>query len=385
MGLIVQKFGGSSLASALDIKRCARVVADTLVNSSVVVVVSAMGAFTDQLAELLLQFSSHPKEADVVLSSGEQISAGLFAAALCDLGVNAESILGWQVPIFTDSTHSCAKICDISTDIISQKLKSGFVVVVPGFQGLYSGNITTLGRGGSDITALALAKALSADSCQIYTDVDGVFPLYPSIVHKQNYLESIGYDQMLEMCLGKKVLHNRAIDIARKNNLKISVASSFNYPRIKGTTISQKIEEDFFGSVTYKSNRIMAKSRMHANLFDLIVKKNIKVDSFSLFRDDALVIFSEKDYDKISHLKDAEFISDIAVVSVIGASSISESENFIKIITLLTDIEIKFFNVTEIKVTFAILHSSLDDVLKILYYFLQEKKCSKIKEFCEAS
>ena len=388
MDITVKKFGGSSLASATSIKRCAATVADTASKGcAVVVVVSAMGTSTDHLSEMLSQFCPNSRESDVVLSSGEQVSAGLFAAALFDLGIKAESLLGWQVPIFTDSTHSCAKVVGVGVDLIMQKLQSGTIPVIAGFQGVCDGKLTTLGRGGSDITAAALSCALGAKDCQIYTDVSGVMPLNPKdFSGYQKPFKSIGRDQILEMGLETDVLHNRAVDIAKKSDFAVQISSSFDLHHKQKTSIVQNIEEDFSFAVTYKKNRVLVKSKDYCKIFNLATKSGIETDLCALFEKHLVTVFSHDDFIKIEQLVDTDTsYQDIALVNLVGSSQACSAQNIGQIFDLLSDIDILFLNTTKIKIAFAIFQFDLKKVMMRLEKLLEDSACNKqIKEICTA-
>ncbi len=246
MALIVQKYGGTSMGSPERIKNVARKVAKFRAQGhQVIVVVSAMSGETNRLVALTKDISDHPtpRELDVVLSTGEQVTIGLLCMALNDTSVTAKSYTGAQVKILTDSSHTKARILSIDDAPIRNDLDAGHVVVVAGFQGVdASGNITTLGRGGSDTTAVALAAALKADECQIYTDVDGVYTTDPRIVPEARKLDTITFEEMLEMAsLGSKVLQIRSVEFAGKYKVKLRVLSSFQEEG-EGTLIT--VEED---------------------------------------------------------------------------------------------------------------------------------------------
>lgn len=234
MGLIVQKYGGSSVADAAGMKRvAARIVASKRAGHDVVVVVSAMGDTTDELIDLAKQITPMPtgRELDMLLTSGERISMALLAMAIGNLGAEARSFTGSQAGVITDSVHGRARIIDVTPGRIVDALKEGAIAIVAGFQGISQDtkDVTTLGRGGSDTTAVALAAALEADVCEIYTDVDGVFSADPRIVPSACKLKSITYDEMLEMAAsGAKVLHLRCVEYARRFDLPIHVRSSFS-------------------------------------------------------------------------------------------------------------------------------------------------------------
>jgi len=232
MGLIVQKFGGTSLADVDRIKNVAqRVRREVDAGNEVAVVVSAMAGVTNQLVDWTRQSSlvHDAREYDVVVSSGEQVTAGLLALALQDLGVDARSWLGWQIPLRTDGVHGKARIEQIDVTELRHRLAQGQVAVVAGFQGIGPrGRITTLGRGGSDTSAVALSAALGADRCDIFTDVDGVYTSDPRIVAKARKLGRITYEEMLEMASqGAKVLETRSVELAMNHRVRVHVRSSF--------------------------------------------------------------------------------------------------------------------------------------------------------------
>ncbi len=241
MGLIVQKFGGSSVADAESIKRvAARIAATKRSGQQVVVVVSAMGDTTDELIDLANQVSPMPngRELDMLLTAGERISMALLAMAISNLGLEARSFTGSQAGIITTSTHGRARVIDVTPGRIQEALNEGAIAIVAGFQGISQDtkDITTLGRGGSDTTAVALAAALEADVCEIYTDVDGVFSADPRIVPAARKLKSVTYEEMLELAAsGAKVLHLRCVEYARRFNLPIHVRSSFS--NLEGTWV----------------------------------------------------------------------------------------------------------------------------------------------------
>ena len=234
MGLVVQKYGGSSVADAEGIKRVARRIVDTKkAGHEVVVVVSAMGDTTDELIDLAEQVSPFPagRELDMLLTSGERISMALLAMAIKSLGHEAQSFTGSQAGVITDSVHNKARIIDVTPGRIRTALDQGNIAIVAGFQGVSqdSKDITTLGRGGSDTTAVALAAALDAECCEIYTDVDGVFTADPRVVKKARKIDEIGYEDMLELASsGSKVLLARCVEYARRYNMPIHVRSSFS-------------------------------------------------------------------------------------------------------------------------------------------------------------
>ncbi|KQY62661.1 MULTISPECIES: aspartate kinase [unclassified Nocardioides] len=246
MGIVVQKYGGSSVADAAGIKRVAqRIVATRKAGNDVVVVVSAMGDSTDELRDLAEQVTPlpPPRELDMLLTAGERISMALVAMAIAQLGHKAQSFTGSQAGVITDSAHGKAKIIDITPGRIENAIKSGAIAIVAGFQGVSQDtkDITTLGRGASDTTAVALAAALGADVCEIYSDVDGVFTADPRIVPAARKLDRVSTEEMLEMAAsGAKILHLRCVEYARRYNMPIHVRSSFSEK--EGTWIIPDIE-----------------------------------------------------------------------------------------------------------------------------------------------
>jgi aspartate kinase len=234
VGIVVQKYGGSSVADATSVKRVAqRIVATKKAGHDVVVVVSAMGDTTDDLIDLANQVSPLPsaRELDMLLTAGERISMAVLAMAIGNLGQEARSFTGSQAGVITDSAHGRAKIIDVTPSRIEAALAEGAIAIVAGFQGVSqtTKDITTLGRGGSDTTAVALAAALHADVCEIYTDVDGIFTADPRIVSDARQIPRISYEEMLEMAAnGAKILHLRCVEYARRNDMPIHVRSSFS-------------------------------------------------------------------------------------------------------------------------------------------------------------
>lgn len=242
MSLIVQKFGGSSVADAEGVKRVARRVVDTQkAGNDVVVVVSAMGDTTDELLDLAAEVTSNvtpSRELDMLLTAGERISTAVLSMAVNDLGAKAQSFTGSQAGMITDGVHGSARLVEVRPDRIRESVEAGNIAIVAGFQGMnrQSGDITTLGRGGSDTTAVALAAALNADVCEIYSDVDGVFTADPRIVPTAHKLDTITSEEMLEMAAnGAKILHLRSVEYARRFNLKLHVRSSFS--DLEGTIV----------------------------------------------------------------------------------------------------------------------------------------------------
>lgn len=242
MSLIVQKFGGSSVADAEGVKRVARRVVDTQkAGNDVVVVVSAMGDTTDELLDLAAEVTSNvtpSRELDMLLTAGERISTAILSMAINDLGAKAQSFTGSQAGMITDGVHGSARLVEVKPERIRESIEAGNIAIVAGFQGVHrqSGDITTLGRGGSDTTAVALAATLNADVCEIYSDVDGVFTADPRIVPTAHKLDTVTSEEMLEMAAnGAKILHLRSVEYARRFNLKLHVRSSFS--NLEGTIV----------------------------------------------------------------------------------------------------------------------------------------------------
>lgn len=262
MALIVAKFGGTSVADVSKIQGAAKKIAREVERGNkVAVVVSAMSGVTNQLVEYCNQVDKlhDTKEYDVVVASGEQVTSGLMAMTLLKMGIKARSWQGWQVPILTDGVHSKARINEIKTAELLKHLNAGEVAVIPGFQGVTEdGRVTTLGRGGSDTSAVAVAAALNADRCDIYTDVDGVYTTDPRIVPAAKKINKISYEEMLELAsVGAKVLHIRSVEIAMKKDISLQVLSSFEDhigSDLPGTLVTREediVEQQLVTGVAY--------------------------------------------------------------------------------------------------------------------------------------
>lgn len=296
MALIVAKFGGTSVADIKRIENAAdKVIREVALGHKVVVVVSAMSGVTNQLVEYCAQISPmyDAREYDAVVASGEQITAGLMAMALQKRGVTARSWLGWQVPILTNNVHGKARITDIKTDELHKRLDAGEICVVPGFQGVTELNrISTLGRGGSDTSAVALAAALKADRCDIYTDVDGVYTADPRIVPTATKISKISYEEMLELAsLGSKVLQTRSVEMGAKSNVPIQVLSSFGEhigSDLKGTLVTREeniVEQEIVSGIAHTRDEakltvvgVKDVPGVAASLFEPLAKAAINVD-----------------------------------------------------------------------------------------------------------
>lgn len=291
MELVVLKFGGTSVADVPQIKKIAlKVKGEVDQGNKVIVVVSAMSGVTNNLIDLVNQTSKNfsLSEHDVVLSTGEQITSALLSIALEELSLKARSWMGWQVPIVSDNTHGKAVIKDIKTSNIMGSIKKGYIAIVSGFQGISEDNrITTLGRGGSDTTAVALAAAFSADRCDIYTDVEGVYTTDPRIVKKAKKLDFITYEEMLELASqGAKVLQTRSVALAMKYNVNLRVLSSF--ANVPGTLIAEErgnMEKSEISGIAHSLNEakitlsdIPDQPGQAANIFGALAEFSINVD-----------------------------------------------------------------------------------------------------------
>ena len=288
--LIIKKFGGTSLSNIEKIKKAAELIKKEIaLGNKVVVVVSALGKTTDKLQLLInkISFNGNSEEIDAILSSGEQASSGLMALALKNINIKARSFLGWQVPILTNTSYGKAKILDIDTKILKNEIKKGVTPVIAGFQGISNEfRISTIGRGGSDTTAVAIAYKLNADRCDIHTDVDGVFTADPKWVKKAKKIDQLTYDEMLEMAsVGAQVLEPRSVSLAKNNNVILWVKSSFR--NIKGTKISssKKLEKRNVSGIVFSNNDskitllgIPDKPGVAAKIFGSLADENINVD-----------------------------------------------------------------------------------------------------------
>ena len=341
MGLIVQKYGGSSVANAQRVFNAAdRILEAYDAGNSLVVAVSAQGDTTDDLIEKAMEINPHPskREMDMLLSTGEQISIAILAMAIEKKGYHVVSLTGPQAGISTDSNYGNARIKNIDTERIFMELDKKSIVIVAGFQGLNKfDDITTLGRGGSDTTAVALAAALNADLCEIYTDVDGVFTADPRIVKNASKLEDISYDEMLELAsLGANVLHNRSVELAKKYDVNLVVRSSLN--KSNGTVIKEvgNVEKMLVRGVARDSNiariavmGIEDKPGMAFKLFSMLAKEKISIDIIlqSIGRDDT------KDISFTIRKSDLKKTLDVinANLGVISAKEVKHSDKYSKV------------------------------------------------------
>ena len=346
MGLIVQKYGGTSVADPDRMRNVAKHIAALRAQGTdVVAVVSAMGKATDNLVELARQVSSNPqgREMDMLLTTGERISMSLLCMALHDVGCDAMSFTGSQVGIITDTSHTKAKILEIKGDRVREALAAGKVAVVAGFQGVSTEReITTLGRGGSDTTAVALAAALNADACEIYTDVTGVFSADPRLVPQARKLKELSFDEMLEMAgAGSKVLALRSVEFARNHNVPIHVRSSFTWE--EGTWVrgideerKRKMEEPIISGVVHDVGEakmtllgVPDRPGVSALLFESLAQANVNVD----------MIVQNTSIDGTTDISFTLPIGDITTAEPIlkkvgdevGATGINKDENIVKL------------------------------------------------------
>ena len=396
MSLIVQKFGGSSVADAQKVENVARRVTDTYKEgNSVVVVVSAQGDTTDDFLDKAAEINGAPskREMDVLLSAGEQISMSLLAMAIEKLGYPVISLTGWQAGIKTTSNYSDARIRTIDTERLERELDMKRIVIVAGFQGINKyDDITTLGRGGSDTTAVALAAALHADKCEIYTDVDGVYTADPRIVPDAKKLTDVSYDEMLELAsLGANVLHNRSVELALKYNVKLEVKSSFE--RVDGTVVKEvKNVEKMMVRGVARDNDVARISIVGIDntpgkafkVFSFLAKAGINVDIIlqSIGRHDTKDIsftVAEKQLDEavkvindnleIIGAESVEYNKDISKVSIVGAGMISTPGVAAKMFEALYEahININMISTSETKVSVLIDRADAENAVRAIH------------------
>ena len=407
MPRIVQKFGGTSVANIEAVRSMAKKVkAEVKHGNEVVVVVSAMAGTTSELVSWANQVGSGQDnpEFDTVVAAGEQITAGLLAMALQETGVDARSWLGWQIPIQTDNSHGKARILGIETKELEEQIKEGEVAVIAGFQGLGLDNrITTLGRGGSDTSAVALAAALKADRCDIFTDVEGVYTTDPRIVAKARKLEQITYEEMLEMAsLGTKVLQTRSVELAMNKKVRVQVRSSFS--DVPGTLVVDEVEileKEFVSGIAYSKDeakitliRVEDRPGVAAAIFGRLADKNVNVDmivqntsedgkatdiTFTVSQDDYQRVLSileeqcnELGYDRL--VTDANVVK----ISVIGVGMRSHAGVAQRMFKALAEkgINIQVISTSEIKVSVLISEDYTELALRALHtaYGLDEGK-----------
>lgn len=381
MALVVQKYGGTSVANIAKIENVARkVIKAKEAGNQVAVVLSAMAGETDRLINLAHEVDSQPdeREYDALISTGEQVTVSLLAMMLNKMGYPAKSFLGFQVKILTDQAYKKARIVNIDTNALKKELKKGTIVIVAGFQGVDpDNNITTLGRGGSDTSAVALSAALHADVCDIYTDVDGVYTTDPNICSKARRLSKITYDEMLEMArLGAKVLQPRSVEMAKKYQVPLYVRSSFSDEG--GTLVTKEdkeMEKEVVSGVTYDRDqakitlvRVPDRPGIAARLFTPLAEHNIVVDmiiqnaSVEGFTDLTFTV-SRKDIREAYRLveevgrdigaKSVEVDENVAKISIIGVGMVSHSGVAAKMFTTLAHegINILMISTSDIKIS----------------------------------
>ena len=399
MGRIVQKFGGSSVADAASIKRVARRILNAkLAGHDVVVVVSAMGDTTDELMDLALQVSPQPKprELDMLLTTGERQSAALLAMALSDLGADARSYTGSQAGVITTGTHGDARIIDITPGRIEAALELGNIVIVAGFQGVSqtTKDITTLGRGASDTTAVALAAALGADCCEIYSDVDGIFTADPRIVPGARHIPEISYEETLEMAAnGAKILHLRCVEYARRENVPVHVRSSFSDKPgtwVKDLSEGNPMEQALITGVAHDRGEakitvvgVPDRPGEAAAIFDTIARADINIDmivqnisrvasgrtdiSFTLPMNDGRkainALKAQQDRIKFDELL---YDDQIGKVSVIGVGMRSHPGVTAKFFSALAeaDINIDMISTSEIRISVVVDVEQVDEAVR---------------------
>ena len=398
MARIVMKFGGTSMAGIERIRGvAARVEAEVARGNQVAVVVSAMAGETDRLVGFCREASplADGREYDVVVSSGEQVTAGLLAIALQSRGLKARSWLGWQLPVRTSNAHGSARIEDIDTAAASAAMAASEILVMPGFQGVGGdGRVTTLGRGGSDTSAVALAAALKADRCDIYTDVDGVYTTDPRIVPRARKLTQITYEEMLELAsVGAKVLQTRSVELAMKEKVRVQVLSSFN--DVPGTMVVDEdeiVEQELIAGVAYNRNEakitvagVPDRPGVVAAIFGPLADANVNVDmivqniayvagttdvTFTVPRTE-LALSQDvlaKHRDTIGY---ANILSDDAVakISVVGVGMRSHAGVAVTMFKALADrgINIQAITTSEIKVSVLIAEEYTELAVRVLH------------------
>ena len=380
MKLIVMKFGGTSVGSIDKINNVANIVEKQLNDKKLIVVLSAMSGVTNKMQEYIDEIDSNEIiENDLILTSGEAVSVGLLSAILKKRNIKSIPLLGWQIPIITDSNHQKAKILNIDKDRIYKYLNNYDVLVVAGFQGIdKEGNITSLGRGGSDTTAVAVAAAVNADRCDIYTDVDGVYSTDPNLEPKAKKINKLAFEEMLEMSsTGAKVLHTRSVELAMKNNLTLQVLSSIT--KQSGTLVvdeNKLIEKEIVSGVSFSNNEskltlsgIADKPGISATIFGLLANNNINVDMIVqntsqdgvtaniTFTVPNIEIHNAKkileENQNLIEFKSIETDSNISKISVIGMGMMSQSGVAKKMFTTLAEksINILAISTSEIKIS----------------------------------
>ena len=396
MGLIVQKFGGSSVADAAKVINVAERVTETYkAGNQVIVVVSAQGDTTDDLITKANEINpdASKREMDVLLSSGEQISIALLAMAIEKIGCPVVSLTGWQAGFNTNAASGNARINNIDTERMQSELDRRNIIVVAGFQGLDKyDNITTLGRGGSDTSAVAIAAAMRADKCEIYTDVDGVYTADPRICKDAKKLDEITYDEMLELAsLGANVLHNRSVEMVKKYNVKLEVKSSFE--RVPGTLVKEvvSVEKMLIRGVTRDNDvaRIAVVGLENTpgiafRVFSQLAQENINVDmilqsvgregtkdiAFTVTREnEAKTLEVLEGLKDILNYKEVNHRDDLSKVSIVGAGMVNNPGVAAKMFEALfdNDINIHMISTSEIKVSVLIKLENAEKAVKVIH------------------
>jgi aspartate kinase len=396
--MIVQKFGGTSVKSVARIKNVAGIVARAAERDSVVVVISAMGDTTDYLVKLARQISDTPnrREYDALLATGEQISIALVAMALNQMGFRAVSMTGAQLGIITESVHTTARIVDIKTDRIRRHLDDGCIVVAAGFQGTTpEGDTTTLGRGGSDTTAVALAAALRATVCDIFTDVSGVYTADPNLVSSARLLPEVSYEEMLEMArVGAQVLHPRAVELARKHGLPLRVRNTFD-PDHEGTILRGANEMEIYrpvSGVTVDRNqsrlailKVPDRPGVAGEIFGALADRRISVDmiiqafhqdqsvndiTFTIKRED-LEVAREALQEAASRIGAEGVLADedVAKLSIIGAGLMDQPDIAARMFGALgrEGINIKMISTSEIRISCAVSERDAERAVRVVH------------------
>ncbi len=396
MSLIVQKFGGTSVADTERLRNVADIVTKTAqAGNQVVVVVSAQGDTTDDLIAKAAELNDRPskREMDVLLNTGEMISMSLLAMAIQKLGFSVVSLTGWQIGLETNSNYSDARIKRVSAERLRAELDNGKICIVAGFQGINKmGDVTTLGRGGSDTTAVAIAAVLGADLCQIYTDVDGVYTADPRIVPSARKLDAITYDEMLELAsLGAQVLHNRSVEMAKKYNVDLEVVSSFT--RNPGTKVKEgsHMEKMNVSGVARDNNcarvaiiNVSDTPGTAFKVFSLMAKHNVNVDiilqsvgrdnkksiSFTIRQDDAERVGQIlRDNAEMLGFEDVSISTKVAKVSIVGAGMASSAGVASKMFEALAmaGINIRMISTSEIKISVLINEEDSEKAVRAIH------------------
>ncbi len=396
MNTIVMKFGGTSVAGTEKLRNIADIVIKEVKNNKIIVVLSAMAGETNKLQSYLDDFGSqYSLESDLVLTSGEQVTIGLLSAELKNKGIKSIPLLGWQIPIITDDSHEKAKILHIDNKRIEKFFEKNDVIILAGFQGIsLDGEITSLGRGGSDTTAVAIASSVGAERCDIYTDVDGVYTTDPNIDQNAKKISRMSYEEMLEMAsTGSKVLHTRSVELAMKNNLTLQVLSSLT--KQSGTFIvdeKELIEKEIVSGVSYSKNEakvtisgILDKPGISAKIFSLMTENNINVDMIvqNISQDgiSANITFTinHKDFDLTKSVieqnnnslkyKSLSLDKNVAKISVIGMGMMSQAGVAEKMFKTLAknEINILAISTSEIKISVLIEKKHTNIAVKSLH------------------